>query len=307
MANRSHSKTENCWNGRHLHLNTVNDLIEEFKTSIIEELNLDDQSIIKIKNIDNISFEIFKTHFKWYNFNITNDDKIKDDSCIILELEDDKIVINKKQSNIDVKYQNIVNKDFSQIYKKFLNWSNYYQIDCQSYDTYTSQLSAILTMREKHLHQMEYFRDCVITSNNNSYQTIRALEQSKTVSLPVNVSENQFNLETIKEHCSESNEFIVGIIIPEDVLVTKDIVEELHKIDAFVYKECSYKEILSIKDFYNFGVDVVGFGPIATTEKLSYYLPHSESTGTSISYGRIHNTSANERSKEILKTLVKDV
>ena len=68
-----------------------------------------------------------------------------------------------------------------------------------------------------------------------------------------------------------------------------------------------HQELLSINDFYNLGVDIVGFGPIVTTESLSYYLPSSETTGTSISYGRINNNSASDRSIEILKTLIKDV
>ena len=162
-------------------------------------------------------------------------------------------------------------------------------------------------MRESHLHQSEFYKDCVITSNNADIDTIRALEQTQTVSLPVHCEDNKLDINGIKDHCEQSEEFIAGIIIPEEVEVSKEIVDLVHKTDGYVYKQCSYKEMLNAKAYYNLGVDILGFGPIATIEELSVYLPRSEQTGTSLSYGRIYTTPANSVSVELLKTLVSNV
>ena len=89
--------------------------------------------------------------------------------------------------------------------------------------------------------------------------------------------------------------------------VTNEIIELVHKTDGYVYKQCSYKELLNAKTFYELGVDILGFGPIATIEELSVFLPRSDQTGTSLSYGRIYTTPANSVSVELLKTLVSNV
>ena len=51
------------------------------------------------------------------------------------------------------------------------------------------------------------------------------------------------------------------------------------------------------------GVDIIGFGPIATTDELSPFLPNT----SSIAYGTIHNKPAHERSVAILNTVIADV
>ena len=48
-------------------------------------------------------------------------------------------------------------------------------------------------MRESHLHQSEFYKDCIITSNNADIETIRALEQTQTVSLPVHCEDNKLD------------------------------------------------------------------------------------------------------------------
>ena len=96
-------------------------------------------------------------------------------------------------------------------------------------------------MRESHLHQSEFYKDCIITSNNADIDTIRALEQTQTVSLPVHCEDNNLDVSGIKDHCEQSEEFIAGIIIPEEVVVTKEIIDLVHKTNGYVYKQCPIK------------------------------------------------------------------
>ena len=70
-----------------------------------------------------------------------------------------------------------------------------------------------------------------------------------------------------------------------------------------MYKQCSYKEVLDSNKFFDLGVDIIGFGPIATTSELSPYLPGA----SSISYGNIYNRPVHGRSIAILDTLGSDV
>ncbi len=309
MADRSHSEIENSRNGRHLSLNSIHNLIDIFKNNISDYLNKD--SIVKI-NLNPVTNLIFKTYFKWFPYVVTDDENIKvTENMVHIFFEDKNIIL--KYNNQDTKiplgveYKDQYQSDFTIYAEKLLDVINYHSLDCQSSDSYTALLSAILVMRESHLHNSEYFKDCIITSNQTSIETIHALEQTNTVSLAVNCTDNVLDIESIKNHCKESDEFIAGIIIPEDVEVNKEIVKALHDIDGYVYKECSYKEILNAKEYNSIGVDIIGFGPIATSEELSVYLPKSNDTGTSLSYGRIYTTPANSVGVEILKTLVADV
>ena len=65
-------------------------------------------------------------------------------------------------------------------------------------------------MRESHLHHSEFYKDCIITSNQADIETIRALDQTHTVSLPVNCEHNKLEIDGIKDHCEQSAEFIAG-------------------------------------------------------------------------------------------------
>lgn len=306
MADRSHSEIENGRNGRYLNLETIQNLISLFKENITD--NLSDEDIVKI-NLDDVSNEIFKTFFKWHKFIVTCDE-IKNPR-VNIEIIDDHIQVTSEDQTYQLKIKSSIKDQLQENYKsfnkKFLNFSSYVGVDCQSYDNFTDKLSGIFVMRESHLHQSEFYKDCIITSNNADIETIRALEQTQTVSLPVHCENNQLDIDSIKEHCKQSEEFIAGIIIPEEVEVTKEIINLIHNTDGYVYKQCSYKELLNAKTFYELGVDIIGFGPIATIEELSVYLPSSEETGTSLSYGRIYTTPASSVSVEVIKTLVENV
>ena len=306
MADRSHSEIENGRNGRYLNLETIQNLISLFKENITD--NLSDEDVVKI-NLDDVSNEIFKTFFKWHKFIVTCDE-IKNPS-VNIEIIDDHIQVTSEDQTYQLKIKSSIKDQLQENYKsfnkKFLNFSSYVGVDCQSYDNFTDKLSGIFVMRESHLHQSEFYKDCIITSNNADIETIRALEQTQTVSLPVHCENNKLDIDSIKEHCEQSEEFIAGIIIPEEVEVTKEIINLIHNTDGYVYKQCSYKELLNAKMFYELGVDIIGFGPIATIEELSVYLPSSEETGTSLSYGRIYTTPASSVSVEVIKTLVENV
>lgn len=309
MADRSHSEIENSGNGRHLSITSVQTLLNTFKDNLSEHLAED--NIVKI-NLDPVSNLIFKSYFKWFPYVITDDTKLKiKDSVVHIFYNKDSIEINYQDQNFSIPIESTLKDQYISEYKtlakKFLQTSNYHGIDCQSSNSFTDKLNAILVMRESHLHNSEYFKDCIITTNNTDIETIRALEQTNTVSLPVNCVDNKLDIDSIKNHCEVSDEFIAGIIIPEEVEVNEEIVKAVHDIDGYVYKQCSYKELLNASNFESLGVDIIGFGPIATTEELSVFLPCSEDTGTSLSYGRLYTTPANSISVEILKTLVADV
>ena len=300
MADRSHSQTENSRNGRHLSIETIRSLIHTFKESISDNLTEDD--IVKV-SLDDISYSIFSTFFKWFPYIITNDLKVKSDTTITSDTNNVIISFQDQKTLIPLEFTRHSNVDHTYTTERFLQWSKYVNIDCQSYESFTDKLSGILVMRESHRHQMQYFKDCIITANNCDIDTINALEQSKTVSLAVNLQNNELDFESIQSHCSQSAEFIAGIIIPEDVTVTKEIVDQLHEIDAYVYKQCTYKELIDSDTYYDMGVDIIGFGPIATTDELSPFLPNA----SSISYGSIYNKPAHERSVAIVDTLVTSV
>lgn len=309
MANRSHSEVENSGNGRHLSITSVQELLNTFKDNLSEHLTED--NIVKI-NLDPVTNLIFKTYFKWFPYIITDDTKIKiKENFVHIFYNDNNIEINFNDQIFSIPIESSLKDQYIPEYKslarKFLSTSNFYGIDCQSSNSFTDKLNAILVMRESHLHNSEYFKDCIITTNNTDIETIRALEQTNTVSLPVNCVDNKLDIDSIKNHCEVSDEFIAGIIIPEEVEVNKKIIKAIHDIDGYVYKQCSYKELLNASDYESMGVDIIGFGPIATTEELSVFLPCSEETGTSLSYGRLYTTPANSISVEILKTLVADV
>jgi hypothetical protein len=306
MADRSHSQTENSRNGRHLSIETISSLVDTFKENISDNLSKGD--IVKV-SLDDTSYNIFNTLFKWFPYTITNEEKVKTNKlfdCIITEQSNNIVVSYKEEETllpIDLITNNTKDEVNNITIEKFLDWSKYESVNCQSYDSFTDKLSGVLVMRESHLHQMQHFKDCVVTANNCDIDTIKALEQTKTVSLAVHLQDNNLDINGIKDHCSQSAEFIAGIIIPEDVNVTSEIVNELHNIDAYVYKQCSYKEVLDSNKFFDLGVDIIGFGPIATTDELSPYLPNE----SSISYGTIYNKTSHERSIAILNTLVSDV
>jgi hypothetical protein len=302
MANRSHSEIENSGNGRYLSVDSVQELINKFK-QYSDNLNEDD--IVKV-SLDTTAYTIFNTFFKWFPYVITDDHRVKNPT-ISISVDNDYIVIDKQDTysnTIPCTFDTSSNQlDYKPLIDQFLNKSNYANVDCQSYDSYTDKLSGILVMRESHLHQMQYFKDCLITANNCDIDTIRALEQTNTISLPVHSQDNNLNLDSIKNHCEQSSEFIAGIIIPEDVTVTKEIVDLLHGINAYVYKQCAYKEMIDSNKLSAIGVDIIGFGPIAVSDELSPFLPASSETGTSISYGSIYNKPAHERSVAILQTI----
>ena len=300
MADRSHSQTENSRNGRHLSIETIYSLIGSFKETISD--NLTDEDIVKV-TIDNTSYKIFSTFFKWFPYTITDNQKVKTPTTVTQDSDNIIISYKGKETLIPLDYSWNRNVEYSSSVTKFLDWSHYKNINCQSYDSFTDKLNGILVMRESHLHQMQYFKDCIITANNCDIDTIKALEQSKTVSLAVNLKDNKLDIESVTEHCTQSAEFVAGIIIPEDVAVTNKIIEQLHSIDSYVYKQCSYKEVLDSNKFFTMGVDIIGFGPIATTDELSPFLPNT----SSIAYGTIHNKPAHERSVAILNTVIADV
>ncbi len=306
MADRTHSKVENSRYGRYLAIEIVHKIINTFKTQFADELS--DNSIVKVE-LDQISYEIFKSYFKWHNFTITDNTNVKhnlkiwnDTAFVYLETKS-----HQSKIPINTNIQDQILGNYKEYINHFLKLSGYHGVDCQSSDSFTDKLNAILVMRESHLHHSEFYKDCIITSNQADIETIRALDQTHTVSLPVNCEHNKLDIDGIKDHCEQSAEFIAGIIIPEDVVVTKEIIKYVHSTDGYVYKQCSYNELLNSKKFNDIGVDIIGFGPIATTEELSVYLPSSYDTGTSLSYGKIYTTPANSIGVEILKTLVSNV
>lgn len=251
MANRSHSQTENSRNGRHLSIETIHSLIHTFKELISDNLTEDD--IVRV-SLDDTTCNIFSTFFKWFPYTITNDQKVKTTTTITSDKDNVIISYKNKETLIPLQFTWSSDIDYKSTIEKFLQWSKYVNINCQSYDSFTDKLNGILVMRESHRHQMQYFKDCIITANNCDIDTIKALEQSKTVSLAVNLKNNQLDFAGIQSHCLQSAEFIAGIIIPEDASVTKEIVGQLHNIDAYVYKQCTYKELIDSDTFFDLGV-----------------------------------------------------
>ena len=182
MANRAHSEIENSRNGRHLSVDSIQELIKAFKPF---SDNLNDDDIVKV-SLDTTAYKIFNTFFKWFPYIITDDQSVKNPT-ITITVTEKWIIIDKLKTyseTIPCTFDTFVNQtEYKPLLQDYLTKSNYANVDCQSYDSYTDKLSGILVMRESHLHQMQYFKDCLITANNCDIDTIRALEQTNTVSL----------------------------------------------------------------------------------------------------------------------------
>ena len=125
-----------------------------------------------------------------------------------------------------------------------------------------------MTVREYFRHQMKAHKDCVITVNNADMNTINALTNSNSTGLAVNVIDNKIDLDTLEDHCKESSEFISCIILPDDIENIEAVSNIVHKYNIKVIKIASYEDFLSETPLAEQGVDVIAFGPVATTHEL---------------------------------------
>ena len=105
MANRTHSQTENSRDGRHLSIETIRSLIDTFNKSISDHLTEDD--IVRV-SLDETSYSIFSTFFKWFPYTITNDQKVKTTNTITLNTDNIVVLFNNDVPDIN----------------KLLDWSN---------------------------------------------------------------------------------------------------------------------------------------------------------------------------------------
>lgn len=308
MADRAHSKVENSRHGRRVSINNIQNLILFFNDNIVDSLS--ESNIVYLKNFHTETYEIFKTYFKWCPFVITNQ-PIKINNDTILIEQDKNFIINFNNIShtilIDENISKIPHVDISDLKQKFTEKFKYPHINCQPIDSFTSHLSAILGIKERHLHCSEFYKDCFITTNNADISFINALKQSNSVSLPVHIENNIMSSDSIKNHCDESAEFVAGLIVPENIDVEDKSIKLIHDINGYVYKECSYKEALDLPIYFDRGVDIVSFGPVASNEELMFYMPSSDNDKFSISSGNLYTAPYSTNSLELLKTLVSNV
>tara|TARA_B100002019_G_C21269239_1_gene601197 strand:+ start:2937 stop:3866 length:930 start_codon:yes stop_codon:yes gene_type:complete len=302
MADRTHSEIEDSRYGRYINLDILDDLLEA-----IHELKQEDKFILSLdESVESTLEDVLKSYLKWHGIkvipNATGNNVFgtlhQSPSRLVLESEVNlsfSYFYDNLEKNIDVK----------DLRNSILSRTGLYEITFQSSSDHNDIFTAIMTVREYFRHQMKAHKDCVITVNNADMNTINALTNSNSTGLAVNVTDNKIDLDTLEDHCKESSEFISCIILPDDIENIEAVSNIVHKYNIKVIKIASYEDFLSETPLAEQGVDVIAFGPVATTHELHYYLPYhkQDNTGFSLGFGTVSQTAYNRKSIEICKLL----
>lgn len=302
MANRTHSQTENSRYGRYINLDILDDLLDS-----IHELKEEEKFVLSLdESVEDTLHDVLKTYLKWHQIKVIPNAK----NNVLGELHQAPsrlVLVNPEENKSFPYFYDNLDKDIKvdKLKESVLSHTGYhdmtFQSSCDGLDIFTG----IMTIREYYRHNMKAHKDCVITVNNADINTINALTYSNSTALAVSCVDNKIDIDTLTNHCKESAEFISCIVLPDDVENIKEVCDIAHEHDIMVFKTTSYNDILKGKYLFECGVDVIGFGPVATTEKLHYYLPmhKQDNTGLSLGFGTVSQTAYNRKSIEICKNI----
>jgi len=301
MADRTHSETENSRYGRYINLDILDDLLESIHALKDEEkyiLSLDD-------SVEDTLKDVLHTYLKWHQIKVIPN--AKKHVLGTLHQSPSRLVLESKdQKSFSYYYDNLDTKiDVKNLKSNVLKYLGFYDMTFQSSSDNTDIFTAIMTIREFYRHNMKSHKDCVITVNNTDINTIKALSYSNSTGLAIGISNNKIDMDTLTTHCKESSEFISSIILPDEVDNVKEVCDLVHQHDIKVIKIASYKDILKETYLADCGVDIIVFGPVATTQELHYYLPNhkQDNTGFALGFGTVSQTAYNRKSIQICKNI----
>lgn len=302
MADRTYSETEDSRYGRYINLDILDDLLES-----IHELKDEEKYILSLdESVETTLADVLKSYLKWHKIKVIPNAKGKN-VLGTLHQAPARLVL---ESEVDISftyfYDNLLkNIEVSNIKEKILSMTGYFDLTFQS-STSNDLFTAIMTAREYFRHNMLEHKDCVITVNNADMNTISALTNSNSTGLAVGYNNNLIDIETLKTHCKESAEFISSIILPEEVENVSEVCDLVKQYNILVIKSASYEDILCGTELFDQGVDFITFGPVATTEKLHYYLPYhkQDKTGLSLGFGSVSQSGYDRKSIAICKNII---
>ncbi len=302
MADRTHSEIEDSRYGRYINLDILDDLL----TSIYELKDKDHFVLSLDSSVENTIEDVLRTYLKWHDIKVIPNAKTTNVLATLHQSPSRFVLESNEKKSFPYHYDNLEKTvNVTDLQNNILACTGYHAMTFQSSSSETDIFTAIMTVREYYRHKMKAHKDCVITVNNADMQTINSLSHSNSTGLAVGYDENKIDMDTIKIHCDESAEFISCIILPDDVENTKEVCDLVHQHDIKVIKIASYEDFLEGKKLYNNGVDIITFGPVATTEELHYYLPfhRQDNTGLSLGFGTVSQTAYNRKSIEICKNI----
>jgi len=303
MADRTHSEIEDSRYGRYINLDILDELLDS-----IHELKEEEKFILSLdSSVEDTLKDTLRTYLKWHDIKVIPNAKAN--VLATLHQSPSRFVLVKPDDtelSISYYYDNLEKDiDIEDLQKNILSHTGFFDMTFQSSSNKNDIFTAIMTVREFYRHHMKAHKDCVITVNNADINIINALSYANCTGLAVSCNENKIDLDTLKTHCKESAEFISSIILSDDVENIKDVCNIVHEYDIKVIKVASYKDFLRGKELYNSGVDIIVFGPVATTKELHYYLPYhrQDKTGLAIGFGTVSQTAYNRQSIEICKNI----
>lgn len=302
MANRTHSEIEDSRYGRYINLDILDELLES-----IHELKDTEKFVLSLdESVEDTFKDILRTYLKWHDIKVIPNAKRSVLATLHQSPSRFVLVTNDAEKSFSYFYDNLEkNIDIKELQKNILLHTGFYDMTFQSSSETNDIFTAIMTVREYYRHHMKAHKDCVITVNNADINIINALSSTNSTGLAVSCNNNIIDLDTLETHCNESSEFISCIILPDDVENVKAVCNIVHNHDIKVIKIASYEDFLRGKELYNNGVDIIVFGPVATTKELHYYLPYhrQDKTGLAIGFGTVSQTAYNRKSIEICKNI----
>jgi len=303
MADRTHSEIEDSRYGRYINLDILDDLLES-----IHELKDKEKFVLSLdESVEPTLEDILKSYLKWHQIKVIPNAKGKTVLATLHQSPSRLVLESEVNVSFSYFYDNLEKDiDVSDIRKNILSLTGFFDMTFQSTNNGNDIFTSIMTVREYFRHNMLAHRDCVITVNNADMNTINALSNTNSTGLAVGFKDNKIDIETLKTHCEESAEFISCIILPDDTENVKEVCDIVKSHSIFVIKIASYEDFLRGKDLFDNGVDIIAFGPVATTEKLHYYLPfhRQDNTGYSLGFGTVSQSGYNRRSIEICKSIL---
>lgn len=303
MADRTHSEIEDSRYGRYINLDILDDLLES-----IHELKNDDKFVLSLdESVEPTLEDVLKSYLKWHQIKVIPNAKGNNIFATLHQSPSRLVLESEVNVSFSYFYDNLEKDiDVSDIRKNILSLTGYFDITFQSTNNGNDIFTAIMTAREYLRHNMLAHKDCVITVNNADMNTINALSNTNSTGLAVGFNDNKIDIETLKTHCEESAEFISCIILPDDTENVKEVCDIVKDYNIITIKIASYEDFLRGKELYNNGVDIIVFGPVATIEKLHYYLPYhkQDNTGYSLGFGSVSQSGYNRRSIEICKSIL---
>lgn len=303
MADRTHSEIEDSRYGRYINLDILDELLES-----IHEIKEEEKFVLSLdESVESTLEDVLKSYLKWHQVKVIPNAKGKNVFATLHQSPSRLILESDEKKSFSYFYDNLEKDiDVSNVKKSILSLTGFFDITFQSTNNGNDIFTSIMTVREYFRHNMLAHKDCVITVNNADMHTINALSNSNSTGLAVGYTDNKIDIDTLKSHCKESAEFISCIILPDEVENIKDICDVVKDYNIFVIKIASYEDFLRGKELYNNGVDIIAFGPVATIEKLHYYLPYhkQDNTGFSLGFGTVSQSGYNRRSIEICKSII---